>query len=295
MPILSMDRRQGLRWGLGLGCICLGVFAGFALGASQAPDDAEFDQRYQRAYDPAFAASYQVAWAQGIAHGIVRGFEKGADLGAREGASVGEKRGSRAAGIALIEQVPAGGRSESRSDIGYRPPEETNPTGGVLVVGDSLEVLTSPYLDRYLPRADLTINAEGGYNSIQLFRLFQESFDPSHEVIVFDAGTNDNPNYPEILASRLRAVAEAVGNRCMVVPTIHGLSVGGVDSSGKNRVVRDFAASRPSTETPDWARVVATRPDLMQSDDLHPTAEGADYRARLIADGVKSCFATGAG
>ena len=79
-------------------------------------------------------------------------------------------------------------------------------------------------------------------------------FDPSHQVIVFDAGTNDNPNYPEILPSRLRAVAEAVGNRCMVVPTIHGLSVGGVDSSGKNRVVRAFAASRPSTQTPDWGR-----------------------------------------
>jgi lysophospholipase L1-like esterase len=31
----------------------------------------------------------------------------------------------------------------------------------------------------------------------------------------------------------------------------------------------------------------------MQSDNLHPTAEGADYRARLIADGVKACFATG--
>ncbi|MDX6586531.1 MAG: hypothetical protein QOI31_1004 [Solirubrobacterales bacterium] len=293
MPILSIERRQGVRWGLGLACVCLSVFAGFAFGAKQAPDEAEFDQRYQGVYDDVFASSRQLAWGPAVAQGFVRGFEKGADLGARRGSASGKARGSKAAGIALVTQIPAGGRSESRSDIGYKPPEPINPTGGVLVIGDSLEVLTSPYLERYLPRADITVNAVGGYNSIQLFGLFQESFDPSQQVIVFDAGTNDNPNYPQILQSRLQAVANAVGSRCMVVPTIHGLSVGGVDSSGKNRVVEQFAASRPSTQTPDWARVATTRPDLMQSDNLHPTAEGADYRAQLIADGVKGCFATG--
>ena len=42
---------------------------------------------------------------------------------------------------------------------------------------------------------------------------------------------------------------------------------------------------------PDWAGRVATHPELMQADDLHPIAEGADYRARLIARGVKACLA----
>ena len=54
---------------------------------------------------------------------------------------------------------------------------------GVLVVGDSLEVLTSPYLQQYLPSASLTINAEGGYNSLQIYKLFQESYDPSQSVL----------------------------------------------------------------------------------------------------------------
>jgi lysophospholipase L1-like esterase len=161
------------------------------------------------------------------------------------------------------------------------------------VVGDSLEVLTSPYLQKYLPSASLTINAEGGYNSLQIYKLFQESYDPSQSVIVFDAGTNDNPAYPEILAGRLQAVAGQIGKRCMVVPTIHGLTVNGVNSAGKNRVVREFAASRPGTQTPEWANVVATHPELMQSDNLHPIPAGADYRARLIARGVKACLAQG--
>lgn len=161
----------------------------------------------------------------------------------------------------------------------------------VLVVGDSLEELTSPYLGRYLPGVELTVNAVGGSNSYQIFDLFQESYEPSDDVIVFDAGTNDNPEYPEILAGNLQKVAATVGNRCLVVPTIHGFTVNGVDNTGKNRVVAEFAASRPGTQVPDWANVVETRPDLMQSDGLHPIAEGADYRAQLIAQGVEGCLA----
>jgi hypothetical protein len=163
----------------------------------------------------------------------------------------------------------------------------------VLVVGDSLEELTSPYLGRYLPGVELTVNAVGGYNSYQIFDLFQESYDPSVDVVVFDAGTNDNPSYPEILAGNLAKVADIVGERCMVVPTIHGLHPGGVDDTGKNRVVAEFAASRPGTQVPDWAGTVATRPDLMQADNLHPIEEGADYRAQLIAQGVQGCLAYG--
>jgi hypothetical protein len=109
-------------------------------------------------------------------------------------------------------------------------------------------------------------------------------------VIVFDAGTNDNPNYPEILAGNLQAVTEVIGDRCMVVPTIHGLVVDGVGNEGKNQVVREFAASRPGTQTPDWAGAVQQHPELMQADDLHPIAEGADLRAKLIAEGVKACL-----
>jgi hypothetical protein len=162
--------------------------------------------------------------------------------------------------------------------------------GGVLVVGDSLEELTSPYLKQYLPGVSLTVNAVGGSNSFQIFDLFQESYDPSQSVIVFDAGTNDNPAYPEILAGNLRKVAAEIGDRCMVVPTIHGLTVNGIDSSGKNRVVEEFAASRPGTQVPDWATAEETHPELMQADDLHPIAAGAELRARLIAGGIKACL-----
>jgi hypothetical protein len=161
----------------------------------------------------------------------------------------------------------------------------------VLVVGDSLEELTSPYLQRYLPGVELTVNAVGGSNSYEIFDLFRESYEPSDSVIVFDAGTNDDPEYPQILAGNLAKVAATVGERCMVVPTIHGFTVNGVDNTGKNRVVAEFAASRPGTQVPDWAGVVATQPQLMQSDGLHPIPAGANLRAQLIAQGVEGCLA----
>jgi lysophospholipase L1-like esterase len=165
----------------------------------------------------------------------------------------------------------------------------------VLVVGDSLEELTSPHLAKFLPGIPLTVNAVGGYNSFQILELFEESYDPSQRVIVFDAGTNDNPSYPQILAENLGKVAAAVGDRCMVVPTIHGLHPGGVDDSGKNRVVAEFAASRPGTQTPDWQGAVFSHPELMQADNLHPVEAGAELRARLIAQGVTACLAGSSG
>jgi hypothetical protein len=170
------------------------------------------------------------------------------------------------------------------------PSAQASGSGGVLVVGDSLEELTSPYLKQYLPGVPLTVNAVGGSNSFQIFDLFQESYDPSQSVIVFDAGTNDNPAYPEILAGNLRKVAAEIGDRCMVVPTIHGLTVNGIDSAGKNRVVEEFAASRPGTQVPDWATAEEDHPELMQPDGLHPIAAGAELRARLIARGIETCL-----
>jgi lysophospholipase L1-like esterase len=163
--------------------------------------------------------------------------------------------------------------------------------GSVLVVGDSLQELTAPHLAQFLPPGtELTTNVGGGFNSFQVYDLFAESYDPSYSVIVFDGGTNDNPAYPEILAGNLAKVAETVGDSCLVVPTIHGYTVDGVNNDGKNQVVREFAAARPGTQVPDWASFEAARPDLMQSDDLHPTEEGAEARAELIAQGIIGCL-----
>jgi hypothetical protein len=275
----------------GLVAVAAVLAGGYLLGTARAPT--EQDARAARidaqrvAFKQAYAAAYDRGVSRGRAAGTSAGNKAGAKSGTRDGGTTARKTIQRAFVAQRSRSVPR----PSGSGAASGPPLPGS--GGVLVVGDSLEELTSPFLQKYLPQTQLTINAVGGYNSLQIFDLFQQSYDPSQSVIVFDAGTNDNPAYPEILAGRLQAVAQQIGNRCMVVPTIHGLTVNGIDSSGKNRVVREFAASRPGTQTPDWARVVATHPELMQSDNLHPIPAGADYRARLIARGVKACLRQG--
>lgn len=167
--------------------------------------------------------------------------------------------------------------------------------GGVLVVGDSLELSTGPYLRRRLAGIPLTIRAVSGYSSDQVFKLFKRGYRSTQSVVVFDAGTNDSADYPQILARNLDAVAERIGARCMVVPTIHYYTYRGtlVGNRRKNRVVRAFAASRPGTRVPDWAHIAKTRPDLLQDDRVHPNPAGADVRAGLIAEGVQACLRGG--
>jgi lysophospholipase L1-like esterase len=175
--------------------------------------------------------------------------------------------------------------------LAMAPAAGAAPRASVLVVGDSLEELTSPYLPEYLPGVKLTVNAVGGSNTYEILELFEQSYEPSQSVIVFDGGTNDNPNYPQILEENLAKVAATVGSRCMVVPTVHGYTVEGTDNHGKNAVVHRFAASRPGTQVPDWASFVDHHTEMMQSDNLHPTEEGARRRAELIAEGILGCIA----
>lgn len=261
------------------------VAIAYALAASAAPTDHEARLAQRAAERAALPGSFKAGFRRGFRRGVADGDQRGS----ARARAVGLRRGSVAGGQAVIQTVSAIQRALDAEAAA----NATKLAGskGVLVIGDSLEVLTSPYLRRYLPSQPLTINAEGGYSSIQLFGLFRASYESSQSVIVFDAGTNDNPAYPQILAARLAAVAKLIGNRCMVVPTIHGLTVNGIGSRGKNRTVKAFAASRPGTATPDWAGAVAQDPGLLQPDHLHPTPEGADYRARLIAEGVQECLA----
>lgn len=264
--------------------IAAATVGGYLLGVAGKPDEADAITAKQEASHAAFARSSLESMADGLERGVSQGRTDGAARAEDEGWADGSVDGQRSA-------------SEQTGTLATNRDREPSPApldgdGGVLVVGDSLEVLTSPYIEQYLKQQgiDVTVNAVGGYNSYQIYDLFKESYDPSQSVIVFDAGTNDNPSYPQILAGNLEKVAAQVGNRCMVVPTIHGLVVDGVGNQGKNQVVSSFAASRPGTQTPDWAGAVAQHPELMQPDNLHPIAEGADYRAQLIVEGVQACL-----
>jgi len=162
---------------------------------------------------------------------------------------------------------------------------------GVLVVGDSLEVGSGPYLKGLLP--GVSIDAVKGRTSTEGVDVLASRLDPSDRVVVFPMGTNDSPGDPSRLAADLAAVRLLAGDRCIVVASLRRPSVGGVSIAGLNRVVEQFAA-QTGAQVVDWNTVVQALPSLLVGDGVHGTGEGYSARASLIAEAVQACGAGGA-
>ena len=166
-------------------------------------------------------------------------------------------------------------------------PAAAQSVGPVLVVGDSLEVGTEPYLRQELPGTDLTVDALKGRPSSEGVEVLRAAIRPEHEVVVFDLGTNDDPANPSGLAASLDAAREIAGDRCLVVATINRPPLAGVSDAGLNGVVRRFAAST-GAQVADW-RAAAAEPGVLGTDGVHGTADGYAVRGALVADAIRSC------
>jgi hypothetical protein len=164
-------------------------------------------------------------------------------------------------------------------------------SGDVYVVGDSLEVGTGPYLSQLLPGFTVRVDADESRSSAAGEPVISERLRSSDDIVVFDLGTNDDPRRTSSLAASLAEVGRLVGDRCLVVATIHRPPAGGVSYDGINSVIRGFALQRPNTQLVDWSSFGAAHPDLLYSDGVHPTSAGYQFRARLIAEGVEACLA----
>ena len=66
----------------------------------------------------------------------------------------------------------------------------------VLVVGDSLQVGTGPYLERDLRAASVEIDSRQSRGSPDGLASLRSRLRPDHTVVVFDLGTNDDPRQP---------------------------------------------------------------------------------------------------
>jgi hypothetical protein len=160
-----------------------------------------------------------------------------------------------------------------------------------LVIGDSLEVGSGPYLRGALP--GVSVDAERGRTSSEGVKVLAARLTASDQVIVFPLGTNDSPSNPDGLAASLAAVRQLAGDRCIVVATLARPPLGGVSVAGLNRAVGQFAA-RTGAQVADWHTVVRSIPSLLGRDGVHATGEGYSLRASLLAEAVQGC-AAGAG
>ncbi|MEA2329924.1 MAG: hypothetical protein QOH58_62 [Thermoleophilaceae bacterium] len=162
----------------------------------------------------------------------------------------------------------------------------------VLVVGDSLEVGSGPYLRAALPGLSLDIDAERGRTSAQGVRVLAERLGPEHTVVVFPMGTNDSPSNPDALAASLAAAQQLAGGRCLVVATIARPAQGGVSAAGLNRAVETFAG-QSGAQVMDWRSAVATAPGVLGRDRVHATGPGYALRGSMLAEAVQGCLLGG--
>ncbi len=163
--------------------------------------------------------------------------------------------------------------------------------GGVLVVGDSLEVGTSPYLRGLLHGIPLTVDAQTNRPSSTGVAILRSRLQSGDQVVVFDLGTNDDPAQPQALAADLAAVRSIVGGRCVVVATLNRPPYNGVSIAGLNGAVRDFAVGSQPTQLVDWRAAALANPGLLGSDGVHASSAGYAMRAQLVAQRILNCFA----
>jgi lysophospholipase L1-like esterase len=175
------------------------------------------------------------------------------------------------------------------------PATAQNGAGSVLVIGDSLQVGTGPYLEQELGAVPVESDDRQSRRSDEGLEALRARLRPEHTVVVFDLGTNDDPSNPDALYANLQAARAAVGDRCLVVATVLRPPYNGFTVEGMNAALERFALDNPGVQLVDWYGVATGTPGILYEDGVHARPEGYALRGRLIADAVRSCGRAGGG
>jgi lysophospholipase L1-like esterase len=177
--------------------------------------------------------------------------------------------------------------------LGGAPATAQNASGAVLVIGDSLQVGTGPYLEQQLGALSVESDDRQSRRSDEGLQALRARLRPDHAVVVFDMGTNDDPSNPDALYANLQAARAVTGDRCLVVATVVRPAYNGFTVEGMNAAVERFALENPGVQLVDWHGVATSTPGILYDDGVHARPEGYALRGRLIADAVRSCGGAG--
>jgi hypothetical protein len=164
-----------------------------------------------------------------------------------------------------------------------------NAGGSVLVIGDSLQVGTGPYLEQQLGAMPVELDSRESRGSGEGLEALRGRLRPDHSVVVFDMGTNDDPSNPHALYATLQAARAATGDRCLVVATLLRPPYNGITYDELNAALERFALDTPGVQLVDWYGVATSTPGILYDDGVHARPEGYALRGRLIADAVRRC------
>jgi lysophospholipase L1-like esterase len=165
----------------------------------------------------------------------------------------------------------------------------------VLVVGDSLQVGTGPYLEQELGALPVEFDHRTGRGSAEGVSTLGSRLRPEHTIVIFDLGTNDDPRNPDALYSDMTAARQIAAGRCLVVATILRPPYNGVSVDGMNAAVERFALDNRGVQLVDWYGIATSTPGILYEDGVHARPEGYALRGRLLADAVAACAGGAAG
>jgi hypothetical protein len=135
--------------------------------------------------------------------------------------------------------------------------------GPILVIGDSLQTGTAPYLEQELAARSVEFDYRNGRSSAEGIERLRLRLDPEHAVVVFDLGTNDDPRNPDALYGNLSTARRVAGDRCLVVATILRPNYGGVGPQELSAAVQRFAAEDGNAQVADWFGAATGTPGLL--------------------------------
>ena len=160
---------------------------------------------------------------------------------------------------------------------------------GVLVVGDSLEVGSGPYLRAAAAGTRSRSTRSRAGRAARACGVLAAPARPVGRRGRVPARDERQPRRPRT-AGRATSppLRQLAGDRCIVVATIARPRVGGVSVAGLNRVV-ERSRRRPAPRWWTGARSCGAFPSLLVRDGVHATGEGYSLRASLIAEAVQGC------
>jgi hypothetical protein len=181
-----------------------------------------------------------------------------------------------------VKQPVEGGGSSSTGGGSTTGASKSGKVGGahtLLHIGDLLAESTIPYEEATLGAKVVDGNTVGGRTSANGVIVLKQELRTTHNVVIFDLGTNDDILNPSATVNNLKAAKAAIKNRRLIVATINFNRPPVTISSVAifNDAIKKFAAETPGVTLVDWYTI--SRPEDLDTDGMHCTPAGYKKRA----------------
>lgn len=164
--------------------------------------------------------------------------------------------------------------------------DTTVPTGAEITgFGDSIMVTSAHGLTHRWP--EIALDAESNRQWPDgLAAVRQRLADGDvRRAVVLDFGTNAGVRDPDVVRQTLEALG---ANRMVVVVNLYGGSYWIPDA---NAVLAEVVAEYPNAIIADWYTAIDERPELLQSDGIHPGIEGGHFYTDVVAEAFEELSA----